>query len=208
MVRLKGPSLASQATGSLADTMIFSNWKGRSYLKKWSKTGNPSTSDQVAIRAVTRFCTQHFDDLDAADLATWEALAQSRRIAVFNAFIGESIRLWRDRKPPSRQYPRADAGSGGSIKNRSIAQQGRHAILTWEADVYADNWGYIINHSTTGYPGYAWNELLLMVRGGNKVVLNYPTPILPLGTNYFRINSFSVYGHFSGIGNSLAITMV
>ena len=49
MVRLKGPGLASKASGSIANTLIFSNWKGKPYLKKHPRLPN-------GLRARIRDC--------------------------------------------------------------------------------------------------------------------------------------------------------
>ena len=55
MVKLTGPAIAQGAAGQLAGELIFSDWKGRAYLKKHRKPKQPRTPPQLAMCAMLRF---------------------------------------------------------------------------------------------------------------------------------------------------------
>lgn len=52
MAKVTGPLLSLDASGSVADTMTFSKWKGRNYVRQRVTPSNPKTADQLAVRSI------------------------------------------------------------------------------------------------------------------------------------------------------------
>jgi hypothetical protein len=208
MVRLKGPGLATKAAGTVGQVMTFATWKGRPYLKKSGTPANPQTGNQRSIRAITAFCAENFATLSASDRQTWQDFAQARNLPIYNAWLSECLRRWYLKKCPSKTYPAAETGSGGTIKDKSDWQQGRHGVLKWRANNLAQNYGYYLLWSTAGPPTFQWNECIQFIHGETTAYIQIRTMQLPLGWNYFRLNSFSVTGARSGIGSLFQINMV
>jgi len=52
MAKVKGPLMSLEASGSVANTITFSTWKGRPYVRQLVTPSNPSTAGQIAIRKV------------------------------------------------------------------------------------------------------------------------------------------------------------
>lgn len=52
MAKVKGPLMSLSASGSVADTIVFSIWKGRPYVRELVTPSNPQTADQAAVRSI------------------------------------------------------------------------------------------------------------------------------------------------------------
>jgi len=50
MAKVKGPLMSLEASGSVANTLVFSIWKGRPYVRELVTPSNPQTASQVAYR--------------------------------------------------------------------------------------------------------------------------------------------------------------
>ena len=91
MAKVKGPLFSLEASGKLADSLVYMHWKGIQDVRKWLIPANPRTSAQQTQRgyltdAVDLFHATAFnqDDRDAWDLYA-STLAQV--MSGFNALV-------------------------------------------------------------------------------------------------------------------------
>lgn len=52
MAKVNGPFMSLDASGTLADTLTASKWKGRNYMRQRIIPANPQTSGQQAVRSI------------------------------------------------------------------------------------------------------------------------------------------------------------
>ena len=52
MVKIIGPFHSDDASGTFADTLTASKWKGRNYIRQRVIPSNPQTTDQKAVRSI------------------------------------------------------------------------------------------------------------------------------------------------------------
>lgn len=52
MAKVSGPLMSLSASGSIADTITFSIWKGRPYVRELVIPSNPQTAGQAAVRSI------------------------------------------------------------------------------------------------------------------------------------------------------------
>ncbi|MHC1611633.1 MAG: hypothetical protein ACXQTW_08615 [Candidatus Methanospirareceae archaeon] len=73
---------------ALGESVVFSMWKGRPYMRSWVKPANPRTAKQQAHRDVLRQLVKRWQDvIDTAEKkAAWNAEALSYNITGFNLF--------------------------------------------------------------------------------------------------------------------------
>lgn len=90
MVSTKAPLFGLDASGTLAKSIVFSKWKGRTYVRRHAIPANPRSGLQVGMRSVFRFVTTDFKNLSAADITDWEALAVADNITALNAQVRDS----------------------------------------------------------------------------------------------------------------------
>jgi len=76
MARITLGSIVNSISGSIGE-MVYSTWKGISYIRSKAKTiDNPQSSDQADVRARITECSKYWTDtLTAQERADWEAYA-------------------------------------------------------------------------------------------------------------------------------------
>ena len=52
MAKVSGPLMSLDASGKIADTIVFAKWKGRNYVRQLVTPANPQTAGQKAVRAI------------------------------------------------------------------------------------------------------------------------------------------------------------
>lgn len=110
MVKWTSP-IISDASGQLAESVVFSKWKGRSYMRTYVKPANPRTDKQVANRDVFDKLVKRYQSLatDANVKSAWNNRALEYLISGFNLFMkfGRSswIKLSTYNFPSGTPYP-------------------------------------------------------------------------------------------------------
>lgn len=127
MATTKAPLFGLGASGSLGKSIVFSTWRGRTYVRKLSIPANPRSGLQVGMRSVFKYTTQAFGALTANQKAAWDALAAPDNITQLNAQVRDSqSRARRNegwRLGPSESAgttPDAPTGLAGTAQNKSI----------------------------------------------------------------------------------------
>lgn len=95
MAKVKGPLFSIDASGKIADTLVFMKWKGIKDVRQWLKPANPRTEKQQAQRgrltdAVNEWHVAGFTDIDTS---AWDLYATTlgTPMSGFNAFVREYI---------------------------------------------------------------------------------------------------------------------
>lgn len=87
MVKLKSPFF-SDMRGKLGESGVFSMWKGRLYLRSYTKPANPQTNSQQAGRMLLKELVQRWQATCAGDTETadWNEQALPYQISGYNLF--------------------------------------------------------------------------------------------------------------------------
>jgi len=187
MVKLKGPGLAQQASGSLGSELIFSTWKGRAYLKKKTAPKQPQTGRQVAMRTMMRFLASEWNAISSAHKATWLDLADKTKISPFNAYQAENLARWRNLQAPSQIYPPTEAADQAELSVLTCFGECRHVRIRMRIQApLADAWTAFVFHKLGAYPPAAWQNLV-HVEMMNDAPYHYWTQTpLPPGQHFYR----------------------
>lgn len=95
MAKPTAPLLSLGASGSLAETLVYSSWKGRPYVRRHVIPANPQTTAQTLTRNVFRNAND-FWKLSPADFqAAWDLFATGQVLTGRNAFVGQYTSLTR-----------------------------------------------------------------------------------------------------------------
>jgi len=132
MVKLSGPCMSLGASGTLADAITFSSWKGRPYARERVIPSNPKSGMQTGLRAMMSGLSKHWADMSAVEQAYWDDRAKAAVISNFNALIGFNMSRWKQATGPvvnpldltaNGTLPEAGAGSAtGGPSCMTIAQ--------------------------------------------------------------------------------------
>lgn len=96
MAKLVGPALSFGASGSVADTVTFSKWRGRPYVRQKVTPGNPNTAEQQLTRNAFSFLQAVFKIAPPLAVAPWTAYAQGKVMTDRNAFVKFNLPVLRD----------------------------------------------------------------------------------------------------------------
>lgn len=127
MAVTKAPLFGLDASGSLAGSIVFSKWRGRTYVRRLAIPANPRTVLQVGMRSVFKFITQAFGALTSNQKAAWDALAAPDNITQLNAQVrdaqtrarrNEGWRLGPSETPGTT--PDAPTGLAATAQNKSV----------------------------------------------------------------------------------------
>jgi len=193
MARVTAPLMSLDASGSVGKAIVFSRWKGRSYVRRHVFPANPKSGLQVGMRSILTFITQDYTNLSAADLSDWYDLAQADNLTRLNAQVRDAGQLgrrnlgWRENTtdaPPAA----VDTPTGGAA-----AAQPRTLVLSWVDPV-------------ANPPDYCWQIFRSILTGFTPDISNQ-VAIVKFGTNvhtdiglttgvpyYYRMRGLSTSG--------------
>jgi len=183
--------LSLEASGTIANSMTFSKWKGRPYVRTRVTPANPRTPKQMGIRAIMAFLARQWAELSDADQSSWEEKAKQTNVSPFNAFAGTNAFEWRNGNYPSKAYPAARSSSAPSAPTVSATGGQRQVTLNITKGTTAPSWGYSVHRSTQSGITPSWTNAVALVAAdtnGNATYLDTP---LPAGTYYYVVKPFN-----------------
>lgn len=150
MVKVYGPMMSLDASGTLGKAVTFSKWKGRNYVRERVIPSNPKSGGQVGRRAMFKFLTQEWDGLSDANKATYQPLADQLVALPFNAFVSYNMKLWHNFLTPSQDIATAKAGTGSDNVITAAVWEENRIKITLTGSALAETWGVILFASLTG----------------------------------------------------------
>ena len=95
MAKPTGPLLSLGASGTIADTLTYSKWKGRPYIRTRVIPANPQTTEQTKTRNAFSWASDQWKNAPTLGRATWDRFAQGQVLSGRNAFIGRQTNALR-----------------------------------------------------------------------------------------------------------------
>ena len=91
MAKVKGPLFSLSASGQIAKTLVYGDWKGIDVVRKYVIPANPNTAGQQQQRGYFRNAVEdwHTDGFTAIDVAAWNLYALALKVAQsgFNVLV-------------------------------------------------------------------------------------------------------------------------
>jgi len=88
MAKTTAPLLSFGASGQIAQTQVYSKWKGRAYVRRYTVPANPNTTEQQLTRSVFSFLQSVYKFATPDFTAAWEAYANG---LVLNPRLGPGL---------------------------------------------------------------------------------------------------------------------
>ncbi len=196
MARTTGPLMSMGASGTIGNTMTFSSWKGRSYVRRTVIPANPQSPAQVAVRAMLTFLSQAWKSLTSVNQATWNVSAQNQQLSPFNAFVQDNARRWTTGEFPSQATPPTAATNSAALS--LIATSGQaSANLSLTQTGGSNLWAVAIYRSTTTSFSPTRNACIAIVPWSGSGTLNWQDTGLTAGTYYYRAIAADTSGNQS-----------
>lgn len=163
MVKVYGPALSLDASGTLADTMVFSKWKGRNYVRERVIPSNPQSGAQTGVRAMFKFLSQEWAGLTSAEQATWLDRATQLVASNFNAFMSLNAKRWRDFNTPTQEDPPAEASTPPDACTGVATPGVRSMSLAITHGTNLGDWGCAIFMDLTTAFDLTWDRCIAVV---------------------------------------------
>ena len=91
MAKPTAPLLSFGASGTLAETMVYSKWKGRPYVRRHVIPSNPRSVAQTLTRDIFRNMNSVWKVAGALLVAPWDRFADGQVLTGRNAFVGQNV---------------------------------------------------------------------------------------------------------------------
>ena len=209
MVKVFGPMLSLDATGTLGDAITFSKWKGRHYVRERIIPANPRSGLQTGFRAMFKFIAQNWAALASIDKGSYDDLADSMAISPFNAFVRANQRRWRNYNAPSENLAAAAAGTVAVWNGGTPAATGGVSSITLDMTPLTinDNWGVAIFRSdTTGFtPGISNCVASILVDAA--AAFTWVDSPLAIATWYYDTRRFTDDGLWGALDGEINATV-
>jgi len=202
MVKVFGPMMSMDASGTLADTVTFSKWKGRNYVRERVIPSNPKSGAQTGRRAMFRFLTQNWAAITAVSQNTWQDLADQIVASPFNAYLKSNMEDWHNFLAPSQDTPAGRAKTPSDNVLTAAAYEENRIKLSIAGAALGDVWGISI---------YAKLDGAVTPAVGNCIICELETTIAAhyiywtpptLGRWYFNSITFADDGAQAAAGGS------
>ena len=196
MAGVRGPLMSFDASGKLADSIVFSKWKGRNYVRQLVTPHNPRSASQTGMRAMFAFLANLWASIAAGDQSSWDELAEDGNFSPFNAYMKENQANWRDFGSPTEATPATGTGTAASLGTEAATVSGRNIILSGTNAAGTGNWGVaIFRELTTGFT-LDWSNCIAVVALGDTGVLQYTDGPLVPDQYFYNFKNFTDDGVF------------
>lgn len=198
MAKVTGPLMSFSASGSLAGAMVFSNSKGRPYVRQLVIPSNPNTNAQQGVRASMKSMNILWAVMTIAAKATWAAAAAVKNVSTWNAFVARNQSDAAIGEAPQRQDP-AEASVPPSIPTAIVdSVAGNQVTITANEPATGNTFGVALWISpTTGFTPASAN--LKQVVAGTATPgspMAFTVSNLDVGTYYYRLKGFDFAGEW------------
>lgn len=95
MAKPTGPLLSLGASGTIAETLTYSRWKGRPYIRQRVIPANPKTVEQQKTRNAFTWASDAWKNFPTLGRSPWDRFAQGQVLSGRNAFIGQNTAILR-----------------------------------------------------------------------------------------------------------------
>lgn len=132
MASTKAPLFGLDASGSLGTAIVFSKWRGRTYVRKHSVPANPRSGLQMGMRASMKFITQDWTNLSVSEKASWDDLAAVDNITQLNAMVRYDQERVRRNLGLVRFIGAPPFANPNAPINLATTQQPKTLVLDWD----------------------------------------------------------------------------
>ncbi|MBA7647916.1 hypothetical protein ES703_55695 [subsurface metagenome] len=92
MAKTKGPLFSLGASGTLAKTVVFSQWKGRSYVRKHKIPFNPKSTKQTNVRTAMTLLVPYWQSRTPSLKDSWNAFGKQFNMSGWNIFASRGMK--------------------------------------------------------------------------------------------------------------------
>jgi hypothetical protein len=185
MASTKAPLFGLDASGTIAGALVFSKWRGRTYVRRHAIPKNPRSGLQVGMRQVMKWTTQDYKNLSTAQKETWADLAAVDNITLLNAQVRNNQKRARLNQGWMQTADATPGTTPDAPTSPTTAEAAKTLILSWTRPVtnQGDYTAAIYMDTTTGFTPDISNLVGIVVVTSETITI----PNLTTGTEYFWV---------------------
>lgn len=96
MAVVRGPLLSLTASGAIGKAMVFADWKGQDYVRKYVIPANPRSEAQTDTRETFTWLHESYKYFPTLVTAAWKAYAKGKVLTGPNAYIQANLKTLRE----------------------------------------------------------------------------------------------------------------
>jgi hypothetical protein len=193
-MKLTGPMMSLDASGSIGGVLVAAKWKGRNYMRTLVTPSNPRSAGQTSTRAMMKFLSQNWAAISDGDKASWEELAAAGSYSPFNAYTSFNMARWTQWQSPTQVYPVPAADTPGTVSAFTGTAGVRQNTLNVTLSSVDDNWGIILYRSATDTFTPSKTDVVLVGFHQTAGALAFIDTPVAAGVWHYRVGTFSVGG--------------
>jgi hypothetical protein len=194
MARTTAPLFSLDASGTIANAIVFSKWRGRQYVRRHSVPKNPRTPAQMGIRAMMKFLGQIYQTYKAEIDSGYAEPAAAANVSPFNSYVAYNLRRWRQMQGPTYRYP-AEVTAFSTTITQVLDGGPRNVLVTAVPSDDAYLWAVAIFRGTEAIATVNWNlcVAVLPITTDDPVTFT-DGPLVP-GTYHYRTLAIQEFGN-------------
>jgi len=196
MARVTGPLMSMDASGTVAGAIVFSRWKGLSYVRRHAIPNNPRAPKQVSVRAMMTFVSRAWGTSMIAVQAPWNLAAETQHMSGFNYFIGHAMSRWRTFRGPQEQLPNVPVTPLSDAPTVTVTGGVREATLSIAYGLVPPNWAWLVFAALGAPVTPAFSNLVGAFAYVSDPDVFVHTPIVP-GVWHYTLFGMNTDGLFS-----------
>jgi hypothetical protein len=206
MVKTRGPACSNEASGSLGQSLTFTSNHGRQTLRKKTSPRNPATPKQNAVRLMTRFLSQNWSTLSAAQQQTWANAYPRYDLKPYHKYLKYNGGRWANHLAPAQRFPAIATGPAPSTNFIALTAlfHGFQASL-WHFTP-PPPWGIVIHVGPTNPFTPSAETIVAIIPPDNPFFTSHRQLDLPPVTVWVRQQQFVSGGTLRAIGAHYPVT--
>ncbi len=194
MVKLKGPLLSLEASGSIGDVITYSKTKRTPYARVHGTHVDANSLAQQSARLMFGFVATQFLLIPDVAAESYSPHATLAKISNYNSYQAHNAARWARFAPPSQDHAAAESGSTSSVIFNGVELDGTRWKLTTTTGSLMDGWGLVFFASqSSGFTASKSNIIIATTDFVGPVVRRFWSPPTT-GQWYFRMRSFTTDG--------------
>jgi hypothetical protein len=187
--------MSMDASGTVANAITFSRWRGRQYVRRHVVPSNPSTSFQVGIRAMLAVLANQWASIGLSFQASWAHPAALVNLLPFHAYIRDNMRRWRDNRGVSQSYPPPETLTP-ELPVLTATGHERYALLGLDASGYAGTWLFTLHRELGVIAAPTYANCVKILPSNFGFPLSFVDSPLAKGTYHYMAASITSDGLF------------
>jgi hypothetical protein len=143
MSKVVAPLLSFSASGQIANSQVYSSWKGRPYVRRYAIPANPQSTEQTITRSLFSWLNNVWKFYPGSAVEAWDAYADSLRITNRNAFIKQNLSPMRGEVDLQNMILSPSAKSGLVAAGMAAVGGANEIVVTLTAPSLPTGWAIV-----------------------------------------------------------------